>query len=279
MSPRVLVVDDEPDELALIARHLRAAGLRRRRRDDRRGGAGGRAQPRGGRRDRRPAAAGHGRVGAGRRAAAAAGPTCPVVVTSVLDPDDYPHGARPGCPSRSPARACRPRWPGRSVTHREALMSLLVRRARRPASPTGSRALRRLARHLGPDGGVVERQLPFVGVFFVALLTLLIPGRAGDQPAATSSSPAVLTVGQLVAARVLPWSRWPEVRPGHPARGPAAGRGVPAGRHRRTRLAVHDARVLPGDHAGVAAAAGAAIIWATLGVAGVVVLPVVLPSS
>ena len=47
----------------------------------------------------------------------------------------------------------------------------------------GSRYLRRLARHLGPDGGVVERQLPFVGVFLVALLTLLIPGVDVASPA------------------------------------------------------------------------------------------------
>jgi hypothetical protein len=64
----------------------------------------------------------------------------------------------------------------------------------------GSRYLRRLARHLGPDGGVVERQLPFVGVFLVALLTLLIPGvvvvSLREVVLAT-----LLTVGQLVAAR------------------------------------------------------------------------------
>ena len=75
----------------------------------------------------------------------------------------------------------------------------------------GSRYLRRLARHLGPDGGVVERQLPFVGVFLVALLTLLIPGvNVASQRDVVIA--ALLTVGQLVAARYLPWGRWPEGR-------------------------------------------------------------------
>lgn len=75
----------------------------------------------------------------------------------------------------------------------------------------GSRYLRRLARHLGPDGGVVERQLPFVGVFLVALLTLLVPGVivASQRDIVIA---ALLTVGQLVAARYLPWARWPESR-------------------------------------------------------------------
>ncbi|WP_421734895.1 sensor histidine kinase [Cellulomonas sp.] len=74
---------------------------------------------------------------------------------------------------------------------------------------TSSRFLRRLARHLGPDGGVVERQLPFVGMFFVAVLTLLIPGARVTSPVEVLIA-GVLTAGQLVAARLLPWSRWPE---------------------------------------------------------------------
>lgn len=74
---------------------------------------------------------------------------------------------------------------------------------------TSSRFLRRLARHLGPDGGVVERQLPFVGMFFVAVLTLLIPDARVTSPVEVLIA-GVLTAGQLVAARVLPWSRWPE---------------------------------------------------------------------
>lgn len=75
----------------------------------------------------------------------------------------------------------------------------------------GSRYMRRLARHLGPDGGVVERQLPFVGVFLVALLSLLIPGVvvASQRDVAIA---ALLTVAQLVLARFLPWARWPEGR-------------------------------------------------------------------
>ncbi|WP_315094626.1 ATP-binding protein [uncultured Cellulomonas sp.] len=70
-----------------------------------------------------------------------------------------------------------------------------------------SRSLRRLARHLGPDGSVVERQLPFVGVFLVAVASLSIPGaRSSSWPEVVIAS--VLAVGQIVAARVLPWSRW-----------------------------------------------------------------------
>lgn len=75
----------------------------------------------------------------------------------------------------------------------------------------GSRYLRRLARHLGPDGGVVERQLPFVGVFLVALLTLLIPGvNVASQRDVVIAT--LLTTGQLLAARYVPWARWPEGR-------------------------------------------------------------------
>jgi PAS domain S-box-containing protein len=74
---------------------------------------------------------------------------------------------------------------------------------------SGSRYLRRLARHLGPDAGVVERQLPFVGVFLVALLTLLIPGVRLTSGLEIVLATA-LVAGMLVAARVLPWSRWPE---------------------------------------------------------------------
>jgi signal transduction histidine kinase len=75
----------------------------------------------------------------------------------------------------------------------------------------GSRYLRRFARHLGPDGGVVERQLPFVGMFLVALLTLLIPGVVVASRADVIVA-SLLTVAQLVAARYLPWARWPEAR-------------------------------------------------------------------
>lgn len=74
---------------------------------------------------------------------------------------------------------------------------------------SGSRYLRRLARHLGPDGGVVERQLPFVGLFAVALATMLIPGVNVSSMLEVVLA-TLLTAGQLVAARVLPWSRWHE---------------------------------------------------------------------
>jgi PAS domain S-box-containing protein len=75
----------------------------------------------------------------------------------------------------------------------------------------GSRRLRRLVRHLGPDGSVVERQLPFVLVFLVALLSLSIPGAPVESWTEVAIA-AALALGQLVAARVLPWARWPESR-------------------------------------------------------------------
>ncbi|MET0788026.1 MAG: ATP-binding protein [Cellulomonas sp.] len=75
---------------------------------------------------------------------------------------------------------------------------------------SGSRYLRRLGRHLGPEGGVVERQLPFVGLFAFALVTLfVIPDErltSGIEIALASA----LAAAQLLAARLLPWSRWPE---------------------------------------------------------------------
>ncbi|MEZ0448798.1 sensor histidine kinase [Cellulomonas sp. ICMP 17802] len=74
---------------------------------------------------------------------------------------------------------------------------------------SSSRYLRRVVRHLGPDAGVVERQLPFVGVFAAAMLTLLVPG-ARMTSALEVGLAAALVAGQLAAARLLPWSRWPD---------------------------------------------------------------------
>jgi signal transduction histidine kinase len=83
--------------------------------------------------------------------------------------------------------------------------------ATEPESPvaSGSRFLRRLTRHLGPEAGVVERQLPFVGVYAVALLTLLLPGTTVTSTFEIALA-TILVVAQLVAALVLPWSRWTE---------------------------------------------------------------------
>ena len=74
----------------------------------------------------------------------------------------------------------------------------------------GSRYLRRLARHLGPDGGVVERQLPFVGLFLVALLTLLIPGVAVASQTRGRDRHARSRSASWSAARLPAVGRWPE---------------------------------------------------------------------
>lgn len=75
---------------------------------------------------------------------------------------------------------------------------------------SGSRYLRRLARHLGPEGGVVERQLPFVGLFAFALLTLLFLPDERMTSGLEVALAAGLVVALTLAARLLPWSEWPD---------------------------------------------------------------------
>src|SRR6478609_56090 len=74
---------------------------------------------------------------------------------------------------------------------------------------SGSRYLRRLARHLGPEGGVVERQLPFVGLFAFALLTLLFVPDERMTSGLEIGLATALVAALTLAARLLPWSSWP----------------------------------------------------------------------
>lgn len=75
---------------------------------------------------------------------------------------------------------------------------------------SGSRYLRRLARHLGPEGGVVERQLPFVGLFAFALLTLLFVPDERMTSGLEIGLATALVAALTLAARLLPWSSWPD---------------------------------------------------------------------
>jgi PAS domain S-box-containing protein len=63
--------------------------------------------------------------------------------------------------------------------------------------------------HLGPDGDVVERQLPFFFLFVVALGFLTLPQVDANHPAAVVWA-SVIAGGTVVAARLLPWGRWPD---------------------------------------------------------------------
>lgn len=72
----------------------------------------------------------------------------------------------------------------------------------------GSRYLVRISRFLGPEAGVVERQLPFLFVYAVGLLTMLSPAATITVPWAVFASASVVVV-QAVLARLLPWGTWP----------------------------------------------------------------------
>ncbi|WP_291888447.1 ATP-binding protein [Cellulomonas sp.] len=75
-------------------------------------------------------------------------------------------------------------------------------------SEGGSRYLVRIARFLGPDAGVVERQLPFLFLYAVAMLSLLSPSVPHTVPWAIDASVAAVLL-QVVLARALPWGQWP----------------------------------------------------------------------
>lgn len=64
-------------------------------------------------------------------------------------------------------------------------------------------------RLVGPEASVLERQLPFLCLYAVAMLLLLTPWipvvRVGYVAIA-----GLVVVGQVLAARLLPWSRWNE---------------------------------------------------------------------
>ncbi|MFS0704632.1 ATP-binding protein [Cellulomonas sp. 179-A 9B4 NHS] len=83
-------------------------------------------------------------------------------------------------------------------------------RAREAPAPdwatSSSRLLRAVSRRLGPDGTVLERQLPFAVLFVVAAATLWLPGVDITAPAAVVVA-VVLTVASLVLALAVPWRR------------------------------------------------------------------------
>ncbi|WP_426593161.1 sensor histidine kinase [Cellulomonas sp. McL0617] len=64
-------------------------------------------------------------------------------------------------------------------------------------------------RLLGPDASVVERQLPVLALFLVALLLMASPWVAVPHPEFVAAA-GLIMVAQALAARLLPWSRWPE---------------------------------------------------------------------
>lgn len=86
-----------------------------------------------------------------------------------------------------------------------------VNRPRVPTVPAGgaSRVLRRFASRMGSEAAVVERQLPFLVVFLIALLTLRFPGIPISLPWAVWASGGVAVLIALLA-RFVPWAEAPE---------------------------------------------------------------------
>lgn len=84
-------------------------------------------------------------------------------------------------------------------------------RAAIPPVPAGggSRLLTKIASRLGDDANVVERQLPFLGVYLVAVLTLWIPTIPVTVPWAVWVS-AAIAVAIAVVARVVHWRDEPD---------------------------------------------------------------------
>ena len=73
----------------------------------------------------------------------------------------------------------------------------------------GAPWLQALGRFVGPDAGVLERQLPFAVVYLCALLSMLvIPDVVTDSTMVVAAS--VITALTLVLAWVVPWHRAPE---------------------------------------------------------------------
>jgi len=72
----------------------------------------------------------------------------------------------------------------------------------------GSRYLVKVNRFLGPEAGVVERQLPFLFVYVVGVLTLVSPSVPHTSMWAINSSVAVVLL-QVVLARAVPWGELP----------------------------------------------------------------------
>lgn len=72
-----------------------------------------------------------------------------------------------------------------------------------------SRLTDALTTGLGRNGDVVLRQLPFTGLFLVALVTLPVLTDVRTQGVGAAT---VLALGQLLLAAILPWRRWPDWR-------------------------------------------------------------------
>ncbi|WP_019136192.1 ATP-binding protein [Cellulomonas massiliensis] len=70
-----------------------------------------------------------------------------------------------------------------------------------------SRLTDALTTGLGRNGDVVLRQLPFTGLFLVALVTLPV---LQDVRSLGVGAATVLALGQLLLAVLLPWRRWPD---------------------------------------------------------------------
>ncbi|WP_081681039.1 cell wall metabolism sensor histidine kinase WalK [Cellulomonas sp. URHD0024] len=64
-------------------------------------------------------------------------------------------------------------------------------------------------RLLGPDASALERQLPFLVLYLVAMLIVLTPWIDVPHPGYLVVA-GVLVIAQALAARLLPWGRWPE---------------------------------------------------------------------
>ncbi|WP_051639761.1 cell wall metabolism sensor histidine kinase WalK [Cellulomonas sp. URHE0023] len=64
-------------------------------------------------------------------------------------------------------------------------------------------------RLLGPDASVLERQLPFLVLYLVSMLIVLSPSLTVPHPGFLVVAGVIVAV-QALAARLLPWDRWPE---------------------------------------------------------------------
>lgn len=67
-------------------------------------------------------------------------------------------------------------------------------------------------RLLRPDASVIERQLPFLALYLVAILLILSPWIPVPIPEYVLVA-TVLVIAQALAARLLPWTKWPESAP------------------------------------------------------------------
>ncbi|MGN8244809.1 sensor histidine kinase [Cellulomonas soli] len=74
-------------------------------------------------------------------------------------------------------------------------------------APTGP--LARLGRWWAEEASIVERQVPFTGLYALALLTLLLPAFGAADPRKVAVG-ALLVGLETLAAFTLPWRRWPD---------------------------------------------------------------------